>query len=143
MLREDEQQFIRQRECPRDDIASVPGTMVHDLDPDVLASFATSVRETVPRLRNTGDTDTLRLLNILTRDGETTVASLYALDLRPQQFFSHLFLSAVVADQGLPTEGVWLCDRQGLTGSIPDILNEASDWVVRVLGATEVMTHDG
>ena len=143
MSREDEQQFIRRRERPRDDIAPVPGTTIHDLDPDALASFIASVRETTPRLRNTSDIDILRLLNVLTRDGETTVAGLYALGLYPQQFLPHLFLSAAVTDQGFLTEGARSRDRQDLTGSIPDILDEALDWVARVLGATEVVTHDG
>ena len=143
MSREDEQQVIRRRERPRDDIAPVPGTTIHDLDPDALASFIASARETTPRLRNTSDIDILRLLNVLTRDGETTVAGLYALGLYPQQFLPHLFLSAAVTDQGLLTEGARSRARQDLTGSIPDILDEALDWVARVLGATEVVTHDG
>lgn len=143
MSREDEQQFIRRRERPRDDIAPVPGTTVHDLDPNALASFIASARETTPRFRNTSDDDVLRLLNVLTRDGEATVAGLYALGAYPQQFLPHLSLTAAVTDRRLLAEAERSRERQDLTGSIPEILDEALDWVARVLGAAEAVTNDG
>lgn len=143
MSREDEQQFIRRRERPRDDIAPVPGTTIADLGPRAVASFIASVRETTPRFRNSSDDEVLLRMNVLARDGRTTLAGLYALGEYPQQFLPHLSLTAAVTDRRILADDERSRDRQDLTGSVPDILDGALEWVARVVGTAEVVTSDG
>lgn len=145
MSLQERQQLLRRHERPREDRQPVAGTSRKDLQADATASFTASVRRSTPALADASDTDILVRLNVLTPDGEATVAGLYALGTYPQQYLPHLSLTAAVT--GAPDDRHSVTDRgrnrKDLTGPLPQILDETVEWVAQNVGSTLLVSHDG
>ncbi|WP_022868883.1 RNA-binding domain-containing protein [Schaalia vaccimaxillae] len=143
MSLQEQQQMLRRHERPRDDRVAVPGTSRSDLDEKAVSEFITSVRQYTPALLNQDDETILRMLNVVTEDGEVTVAGLYALGIYPQQYLPHLSLTAAIEPDVDTSREVRAINRTDLTGRISQILNGAVEWVAQNIGRNQAVTADG
>ena len=72
-------------------------------------------------------------------DGRLTTAGLYALGEYPQRLLPHLTLTAAIEGSG----GARAVNRRNFVGPIPEILDDALDWVMRNVDSAQVVTSDG
>lgn len=107
----------------------VPGTGIDDLDNDLVSTFIAAVRASSRRHAAVDDVEILRRKNVLTMEGEATVAGLYALGDYPQRHLPHLAVTVAVR---LPrTSGARTRDLLHLDGPLPAMLDDAMAWVRR------------
>jgi ATP-dependent DNA helicase RecG len=117
-------------ERPHWDVRSVEGSGKGDLDPDLLAAFLTSVRQSSARLAKTDDDTILRRKGVLEPRGDRlTLAGLCALGTYPQQFEPSYSITCAV--ELPPDSGGRTRDLRHLDGPLPDLLDQAMDWVAR------------
>ena len=86
---------MKARHRPDADATPVPGTSSDDLDPALTRDFIAAVRRASPRLAEAPDAEILRKRRVLARNGELTLAGLYALGAYPQEYCPWLRASAV------------------------------------------------
>lgn len=112
------------------DRRGVSGTSAADLDPSLRGAFLAAARTSSRRHATvTDDEQLLRRLGIMTPDGTLTLAGLYALGEFPQQHCPSLSITAAVR---LPRgAGGRTRDLQHFTGPLPDLLDDAVEWVRR------------
>ena len=122
-------QLMAQRSRPRFDQGPVDYTSTDDLDRDLVASFTATVRANSRRLAQAPDAEILRSTRVVWPDGRLTVAGLYALGNRPQQYMPSLSITAAV--QLDPRSGGRTRDLVHLDGPLPDLLESAMEWVQR------------
>jgi len=117
-------------EHPRDDLRAIEGSGIDDLDPDLRAAFVSGVRSSSPRLATADDQSILRAKGVIEpRGGRLTFAGLAALSRYPQQFApSYAITAAVQLPRG---SGARTRDLVHLDGPLPDLLDQAIDWVRR------------
>lgn len=124
-------QMIALRDRPRYDNQPVPGSSVEDLSSALVTRFLTEARTSSRRLGTMTDEQVLKSKGVLstTDPGRLTMAGLYALGAFPQAFEPSLSITAAVE---LPdrTKGRTR-DLVHLDGPIPDMLDEAMEWVAR------------
>ncbi|AOW95251.1 hypothetical protein BFN03_18930 [Rhodococcus sp. WMMA185] len=123
-------QLIALRDKPRYDAESVAGSSAEDLDARLVAVFLSEARSSSRRLADATDEQILRWKGVTSPEGHNlTIAGLYALGQYPQQFAPSLSITAGVE---LPdrTEGRTR-DLVHLDGPIPDMLDQAMEWVRR------------
>ncbi|WP_167148111.1 ATP-binding protein [Actinomyces sp. ZJ308] len=128
MSQQEEQQLLLRHRRPREDSVAVPGTTAKSLDNNLVQRFLRSVRTGTTALTGQSDAEVLLNLNVLTDDGETTLAGLYALGRYPQRHFPGLSITAAVTDTN---DGVRATDRLTIAGPLPQMLTDAVDWVAR------------
>ena len=136
-------QLLALRDRPRFDRQSVDGSAVRDLDPDLLAQFISAARASSRRLAAQTDADILRSKGALEADGDRlTVAGVYALGSYPQRFAPSLSITAAVV--GRSNESTRdLRDLVHLDGPLPELLDQAMDWVTRNTRTTIRFASDG
>ena len=128
MSQQEEQQLLLRHQRPRQDSVAVPGTSVDNLDNELVQRFLRAVRAGSTALSGQPDAEVLVNLNILTEEGETTRAGLYALGRYPQRQFPGLSITAAVTDTN---DAVRATDRLTIAGPLPQMLTDAVDWVAR------------
>lgn len=135
---------------PTDDEQPVEGTTVDDLDQGIVAQLLKRIRDTRgPAFRGADDAECLRLLGVLTdtsRVRAVTLAGLLALGRYPQQFFPRLSLTFVsfATETGAPlADGTRYLDSQPIEGSIPTMLEQASDVLRRNMSRRAVVVGLG
>lgn len=118
---------------------SVSGTSATDLNPILRDAFLAATRASSRRHASVSEDDELlRRTGVLAADGTLTTAGLYALGTYPQQFRPSLSITAAVR---LPrSSGGRTRDLQHFDGPIPDLLDDAVEWVRRNTRTT--MTYD-
>lgn len=123
-------QLIALRNRPRYDAVAVAGSSPEDLDNRLVALFLSEARSSSRRLADASDDQILRWKGVTTPDGTTlTTAGLYALGRYPQQFAPSLSITAAVE---LPARSEGRTrDLVHLDGPIPDMLDQAMEWVRR------------
>ncbi|MFT3971070.1 MAG: ATP-binding protein [Micropruina sp.] len=107
-----------------------PGTGVGDLDAELLSSFLTAARTASRRYATASDAQILAYTGVTSRDGELSMAGLYAMAVAPQAATPSLGITAAVQlprEAGKPRTR----DLVHLTGPIPDLLEDAMSWVLR------------
>lgn len=112
------------------DREAVPSTGVEDLDPDLVSAYVASAKGTSRRYATATDTQILTYTGVLTRTSELSIAGIYALGLAPQAISPSLSITAAVQLPRSP-DGPRTRDLVHLVGPIPDLLEEAMNWVVR------------
>ena len=128
MSQQEEQQLLLRHQRPRQDSVAVPGTSVDNLDNELVQRFLRAVRAGSTALSGQPDAEVLVNLNILTEEGETTRAGLYALGRYPQRQFPGLSITAAVTGTN---DAVRATDRLTIAGPLPQMLTDAVDWVAR------------
>lgn len=124
------QQLLSARERPRHDSLVIDQTSQGDLDSNLTDQFIRAARGASRRLDREDDEQILRLKRVIEPDGERlTVAGLYALGRYPQQFLPSMSLTAVL--RSLSDPDIRNADRQEFDGPLPEILDDAVQWVLR------------
>ena len=135
---------------PKDDEQPADGTGLGDLDPDIVSQLLKRVRETRgPAFRAADDTESLRLLGVLTDTPQgirVTLAGLLALGRYPQQYYPRLSLTFVVfaTATGVPLpDGTRYLDSRPIEGSVPVMLEQAADLLRRNMSRRAVVAGLG
>jgi len=138
------QGFLAARRPPHFDRAPVEGATRHDLDPDLVASYLTSVRDRDPRgLGRFKDDELMLRAGAILPDGRPSVASLLALGVHPQQFLPRFVIQASAEPRPDDPPGARARNQATITGAIPRMLDEALAWARRTLATTIVTRPDG
>lgn len=117
----------------RDDIRKVEGAKVQLFDEKRIAEYLSRVKSERRNLaENVSDGEILELMGV-TRDGVPTLAGLMTFSMYPQTYFPQLCITAVslpgteMGETG--TDGERFIDNKRITGAIPDMLEEAVEFV--------------
>ncbi|RJF43775.1 AAA family ATPase [Actinomyces sp. 2119] len=140
MSLQEEQQLLMRHQRPREDTAPVPGTSISSLDDNLVRVFLRNVRAGSTSLREQPDKEILLNLNVLTDDGEVTLAGLYALGQYPQRHVPTLAITAAVL--GGQT-GPRASERLRIDGAVPRMLTAAVDWVSQHTRTDITFDQDG
>lgn len=117
----------------RDDIRKVEGAKVQLFDEKRIEEYLSRVKNERRNLaENVSDGEILELMGV-TRDGVPTLAGLMTFSMYPQTYFPQLCITAVslpgteMGETG--TDGERFIDNKRITGAIPDMLEEAVEFV--------------
>ena len=92
------------------------------------------------------DSEIMELMGI-TQKGEFTLAAVLVFGLYPQAWFPQLCITAIslpgTAMGGTDRDGARFLDNKRITGSIPDMLEEAVDFVRRSMRTKTIVDRDG
>lgn len=117
----------------RDDIRKVEGAKVQLFDEKRIEEYLSRVKSERRNLaENVSDGEILELMGA-TRDGVPTLAGLMTFSMYPQTYFPQLCITAVslpgteMGETG--TDGERFIDNKRITGAIPDMLEEAVEFV--------------
>lgn len=140
MSEQEIQQTLALRDRPRNDTLPIPGATIDDLDPDLAKTYTARVRTQSRRLASLPDGEILQRKGALA-DGTLTTAGLYVLGTYPQEFEPSLSITAAVQ---LPrSAGGRTRDLQHMDGPLPDLLDQAMEWVRRNTLTTIRVGDDG
>lgn len=114
----------------RPDRGAVKGTTADALDQKLLAAYLVETKAASRRYATAADEQVLRYTNVLTDEGEVTLAGLYALGPVPQTVEPSLGVTAAVQLPRTP-DGPRNQDLMHMVGPIPDLLEMAMGWVRR------------
>ena len=123
------------RQRKRDDIRVVESANLRLFDKDRLAQYLDSVkRERKNLAENMSDDDILEIMGV-TFENKPTLAGLLTFSKYPQTYFPQLCITAVAlpgTEHGTVSEdGARFIDNKRITGAIPDMLEEAVDFVIK------------
>ena len=134
------------RRKTRDELRQVPECRMELLDQERLARYLLEVKKERPKIAALADTEILELMGI-TKNGEFTLAGVLTFAIYPQTWFPQLSVTAV----SLPgtkmgetdRDGARFLDNKRITGSIPDMLDEAVAFVRKNMRTKTIVGRDG
>lgn len=123
------------RKRTRDDIRTVANTKLNIVDEIRVESYLNEIRSERKNLaENVSKTEIFELMGI-TNDGLPTLAGLMTFSKYPQAYFPQLCITAIAlpgTEQGnVGDAGERFLDNKRITGAIPDMLEEAVEFVRR------------
>lgn len=129
----------------RDDIKIVKGAKIQLFDEKRMAEYLSRVKSERRNLAdNVSDDEILELMGV-TSDGTPTLAGLMTFSKYPQTYFPQLCITAVAlpgTEMGeTGTDGERFIDNKRITGAIPDMLEEAVEFV-RTNSRTKTIIDD-
>ena len=129
----------------RDDIRVVEGAKIQLFDEKRMAEYLSRVKSERKNLAdNVSDDEILELMGV-TSDGTPTLAGLMTFSKYPQTYFPQLCITAVAlpgTEMGeTGTDGERFIDNKRITGAIPDMLEEAVEFV-RTNSRTKTIIDD-
>lgn len=129
----------------RDDIRIVEGAKIQLFDEKRMAEYLSRVKSERKNLAdNVSDDEILELMGV-TSDGTPTLAGLMTFSKYPQTYFPQLCITAVAlpgTEMGeTGTDGERFIDNKRITGAIPDMLEEAVEFV-RTNSRTKTIIDD-
>ena len=129
----------------RDDIRIVEGAKIQHFDEKRMAEYLSRVKSERRNLAdNVSDNEILELMGV-TSDGTPTLAGLMTFSKYPQTYFPQLCITAVAlpgTEMGeTGTDGERFIDNKRITGAIPDMLEEAVEFV-RTNSRTKTIIDD-
>ena len=129
----------------RDDIRIVEGAKIQLFDEKRMAEYLSRVKSERRNLAdNVSDDEILELMGV-TSDGTPTLAGLMTFSKYPQTYFPQLCITAVAlpgTEMGeTGTDGERFIDNKRITGAIPDMLEEAVEFV-RTNSRTKTIIDD-
>ncbi|WP_293771189.1 ATP-binding protein [uncultured Corynebacterium sp.] len=120
-----------QREHPtHPDKAVISGSSVEDLDPDLTAAYIKTCRTGSRRAAQWTNEQVLYYTGVTSNSGQLTMAGMYALGIAPQREFPQLSITAAV-QRPFDGSGNRTHDLAHFTGPLPDLLEQALEWVIR------------
>ena len=135
------------RKRTKDDIRVVQGARMKLLHKERLAKYLAAVKQERKNLSNNVSDDEILELMGITVDGEPTVAGIMTFSLYPQAYFPQLCITAVVVPGTeigvLGDDGERFIDNERITGSIPEMLEAAVDFVRRNSRTKTIVDGDG
>lgn len=120
----------------------IPGQTSEDLIPDLVETYLTNYRRADPRLRDRSDTEILHRTGVTLRDGQLTLAGMYAMGDYPQGEFPALGVTAAVNVPGDDGERRTRA-LQDFTGPIPVLLENTMHWMETNLAEVRDYSTDG
>ncbi len=130
----------------RDELRTVPECGVEQLNPVWTKPWLDEVKRERKNLSALSDAEIMELMGV-TKKGVPTLAGLMVFSLYPQAWFPQLCITAV----SLPgthmgetdQDGARFLDNKRITGPIPDMLEEAVEFVRRNIRTKTVIDQDG
>lgn len=131
----------------RDDIRVVEGARTNLFDKDRLSTYLSAVKQERKNLAtNVSDDEILELMGVCS-DGVPTLAGTMTFSRYPQTYFPQLCITAVVVPGteigALGADGERFIDNERITGSIPEMLDAAVDFVRRNSRTKTIIGEDG
>ena len=130
----------------RDELRTVPECRPELLDQSRLKQYLEAVKQERKNLSSLPDAEIMELMGI-TQKGEFTLAAVLVFGLYPQAWFPQLCITAVSlpgTEMGdIDQDGARFLDNKRITGSIPDMLEEAVDYVRRSMRTKTIVDRDG
>lgn len=130
----------------RDDLRTVPECRMEFLDQIRLAKYLEAVKQERKNLSALSDTEIMELMGI-TLKGEFTLAAVLVFGIYPQTWFPQLCITAVSlpgTEMGdTDRDGARFLDNKRITGSIPDMIEEAVDFVRRNMKTKTIVDENG
>lgn len=131
----------------KDDIRIVEGARIQLFNQDRLKTYLTAVKRERKNLAdNVTDEEILELMGV-TAYGTPTLAGIMTFSKYPQTYFPQLCITAVVlpgTEMGsLGEDGERFIDNKRITGPIPDMLEEAVDFVRKNSRTKTIVGDDG
>ena len=135
---------FRRRE--KDELRTVQECRLDMLDSDRLGNYLSAVKLERKKLSKISDSEILELMGI-TSKGIPTLAGVLSFSFFPQIWFSQLCITAVsipgteIGDTD--QEGSRFLDNKRITGAIPDMLDDAVEFVRKNMRTKTVIDNDG
>lgn len=131
----------------RDDIRIVENAKIKLFDERRMSEYFTSVKNERRNLaENVSESEILELMGV-TSDGIPTLAGLMTFSKYPQTYFPQLCITAVSVpgtEMGMTgMDGERFIDNKRITGSIPDMLDEAVDFVRKNSRTKTIIDNNG
>lgn len=131
----------------RDDIRTVENTKLTMIDEKRMEKYLSAVKSERKNLADhVSDEEILELMGI-TKDGVPTLAGLMTFSRYPQAYFPQLCITAVSlpgTEQGtIGEDGERFIDNKRITGAIPEMLEEAVDFVRKNSRTKTIIDDDG
>ena len=130
----------------RDELRTVPECRMEFLDQARLAKYLEAVKRERKNLSALPDTEIMELMGI-TKKGEFTLAAVLVFGIYPQTYFPQLCIIAVAlpgTEMGYTDrDGARFLDNKRITGSIPDMIEEAVDFVRRNMKTKTIVDDNG
>ena len=134
------------RRSSRDELRTVPECRVDMLDSERLGNYLSAVKREREKLAKISDHEILELMGI-TFKGIPTLAGVMSFSIYPQTWFSQLCITAVsvpgteIGDTD--QDGSRFLDNKRITGSIPEMLDDAVEFVRKNMRTKTVIDKDG
>jgi ATP-dependent DNA helicase RecG len=130
----------------RDELRLVQDCQDNLFNKDLVKRYLLSVKKDKPNLASLSDSDIMDLMGITVK-GIPTLAGVMTFSLYPQTWFPQLCITAVAlpgTSMGDTDEdGSRFLDNKRITGSIPDMLEEAVDFVRKNMRTKTVIDENG
>ncbi len=130
----------------RDELRIVPGCRMEFLDQIRLRQYLEAVKLERKNLSALPDAEIMELMGI-TQKGEFTLAAVLVFGLYPQTWFPQLCITAVAlpgTSMGdTDPDGARFLDNKRITGSLPDMLDEAVDFVRKNMRTKTIIDENG
>lgn len=130
----------------RDELRTVPECRMEFLDQTRLGQYLEAVKRERKNLSALPDPEIMELMGI-TRKGEFTLAAALIFGIYPQTWFPQLCITAVslpgTAMGDTDRDGARFLDNKRITGAIPDMLEEAVDFVRKSMRTKTIVDGNG
>lgn len=128
----------------RDELRTIPECRLDLFNQERLAGYLTSVKKERSNLSALPDADILELMGVTVK-GVPTLAGTLVFSLYPQSYFPQFCITAVSlpGTQMGTTDSVRFLDNKRITGAIPDMLEEAVDFVRRNIRTKTIIDRNG
>ena len=141
----EEQAFLAQRTQPMFDREAVDGASLADLDDELVADWAATVRardgDGLGRFRD--DNELLMRGGVITSAGAPTIAGVLALGVHPQQWFPRFVVQVAASPTPFDPPGTRAVDTLALSGPVPRMMASAMTWAQRNMTPRVVGDADG
>ena len=130
----------------RDELRTVPECKIEQFDQARIKSYLEAVKKERKNLSSLQDSEIMELMGI-TQDGIPTIAGVLVFTPYPQAWFPQLCITAITlpgTDKGnVDEDGARFIDNKRITGSIPDMLDEAVEFVRRNMRTKTIVDSNG
>lgn len=130
-----------------DDVRVVDHSRLELLNSDKVEKYLTLIKQDKVNLAQNTSNDMILELMAVTYEGKPTLAGVMTFSLYPQTYFPQLCITAVVVpgtelgDEG--ADGERFIDNKRITGSIPEMLDEAVEFVRRNSRTKTIIDEQG
>ncbi len=131
----------------RDDIRTIENVKLNMINEKRMEDYLTAVKNERKNLADHVSEDEILELMGITNDGEPTLAGLMTFSKYPQAYFPQLCITAVSlpgTEQGtVGDDGERFIDNKRITGAIPDMLEEAVEFVRKNSRTKTIINENG
>ena len=134
------------RRKTRDELRTVPECHMGLLDQERLAYYFKAAKQERPKLAALTDNEIMELMGI-TKNSQFTLAGILTFAIYPQTWFPQLSITAVslpgtrMGETG--HDGPRFLDNKRITGAIPDMIDEAMDFIRKNMRTKTIIDKDG